>query len=96
MRRCLLFLLLFFCLLCLASCQTRAVETEKMDLSPMINPVLQLKPDNSQFVIKTDIVDVYDVVENSTQYLLAWELWQGYAEALETTLQDIGAYVDGS
>jgi len=55
-----------------------------------------MRPDNSQFVIKTDIVDVYDVVENSTQYLLAWELWQGYAEALETTLQDIGAYVDGS
>ena len=93
MRRCFLFLLLFSSLLFLVSCQTKAIEAEEVDLAPIINPVLQMRPDNSQLKIITDVVDVYDVVENSTQYLMAWQLWESYADALENTIADINVYL---
>lgn len=92
MRRCLVFLCLFSLLLCLVSCQT----TGTVDISPIVNPMLEMRPDNSILQIRTDIVDVYDVVENSTQYLMAWEMWQRYAEALEKTIHDIEDFVEGS
>ena len=93
MRRWLVFSCLFLSLLSLVSCRT--TET-RVDLEPIVNPVLQMRPDNSTLVIKNDVVDVYDVVENSAQYLLAWQMWQGYAEVLETTIHDIASMVDGS
>lgn len=79
-------------MLCLVSCQT----TGTVDISPIVNPMLEMRPDNSILQIRTDIVDVYDVVENSTQYLMAWEMWQRYAEALEKTIHDIEDFVEGS
>ena len=84
---------LIVAMLLLVSCTTTG---SRLDLEPIVDPVLQMRPDNSQLVIKTDVVDVYDVVENSTQYLLAWQMWQGYAETLEATIHDIASKVGGT
>ncbi len=45
------------------------------------------RPDNSQLTVVTGpILELKDVVHNSAQYLMAWALWENYANSLERTL----------
>ena len=88
MKRCCLRLLLLLCLLCafsFISCSTAKVECP--DITNLVDPVLMQRPDNSQLTVVTGpILEMKDVVHNSSQYLMAWELWENYADSLEKTL----------
>lgn len=89
---------LLLCMVLLASCATKTeyvTQTEYVpvyiDLTDVVDPVLRFRPDNSTYVIKTgsDVKTTFDIIDNSNQYLKAWEDWQHYATALEGTLIDI-------
>ena len=77
------------------SCRSTKVETiteyvpVEIDLTGVIEPVYELRPDNSQLQIITDVQTTLDIVNNSIQYQKAWELWQLYAETLEQTIASI-------
>ena len=76
---------LFFC----TSCQTKVVTEYvpmEMDLTDVINPVLEQRPDNSSIIINEKPDTLLAVMENSASYLYAWEMWQAYADSLEQTL----------
>ena len=97
MRRWSLFLIL--CALSLflfGSCRSTRTETiteyvpVEIDLAGVVEPVFQLRPDNSQLQFTTDVQTALDIVNNSIQYQKAWESWQIYAEALEKVIVDIG------
>lgn len=90
----------FLVLAALTSCATRPqVEyvdrTEYVpvyiDLTDVVDPVLRFRPDNSIYTIKTgtNLKTTFDIIDNSNQYLRAWEDWEHYASALEDTLKDI-------
>lgn len=79
---------LFFCAI---SCSTTKTTTEYIEVHPdltnVVDPVLMQRPDNSVLKIHPGpIFDIMDVIENSEQYLFAWEMWENYANALEQTL----------
>ena len=89
----------FSCLVlcCLAvSCATRteyeSVEVKvpvpvEIDIKDIVNPVLEQRPDNSQFVIHTtEPLRIWEQLENGATYFYAWEMWQKYAESLEQTI----------
>lgn len=77
------------------SCTSTRTETiteyvpVEIDLSGVVDPVLQLRPDNSKLDIRLDVQTTVDIVHNSVQYQNAWQNWQIYAEALEQVLEDI-------
>lgn len=90
----------FLALAALTSCATRTqVEyvdrTEYVpvyiDITDVVDPVLRFRPDNSIYEIKTgtNLKTTFDIIDNSNQYLRAWEDWEHYASALEDTLKDI-------
>lgn len=88
-------------LLCFTSCRsTKTVEIEvpvpvKIDLTDVIDPVLLLRPDNSQIKVNPGpVLTIYDVVENNAACLQAWELWENYANALEQTIFTIKERMD--
>lgn len=96
MRRCLLFFTAcVFSLFLFGSCTLTRTVTEivpvpvEIDLSEVVDPVYKLRPDNSKMEIILDVQTTLDIVNNSLQYQMAWELWQNYAEALEKTIDDI-------
>lgn len=83
-------LLLFLCLL--MSCSTTKTEYVyvKTDISDVVEPVLAQRPDNSVLKINNDqILQLVDVIENSEQYMYAWEMWENYAVLLEDTLVSV-------
>ena len=88
MRKCFFLFMLCVSLLCfftLTSCST--TEVQAPDISNIVDPVLMQRPDNSQLRIKNGpILELQDVVHNSAQYMMAWELWENYADSLEKTL----------
>ena len=61
------------------------------DLTDTVLAIISLRPDNSQYTVKTDeqLKTVWDVMSNSWSYQCAWEDWQAYAETLEGVLIDI-------
>lgn len=79
------------------SCSTTKTETEtiveyvpvEIDLTDVVDPVLRLRPDNTQLQIIEDVQTTLDIVSNSIQYQIAWERWQIYAEALEKVLNEV-------
>ena len=61
-----------------------------VDLSGVIEPVLEERPDNSVLDIHTGpVMELADVVNNSLQYQKAWEMWQNYATLLEQAILQI-------
>lgn len=71
------------------SCQTKVVTEYvpmEMDLTDVINPVLEQRPDNSSIIINEKPDTLLAVMENSASYMYAWEMWQAYADSLEQTL----------
>ena len=90
-----------FCICCFAflfifgSCRSTKTETiteyvpVEIDLAGVVEPVFQLRPDNSKLQIITDVQTNLDILNNSIQYQKAWEGWQIYAEALEKVIVDI-------
>lgn len=90
----------FLALAALTSCATKTqVEyvdrTEYVpvyiDITDVVDPVLRFRPDNAIYTIKkgTNLKTTFDIIDNSNQYLRAWEDWEHYATALEGTLIDI-------
>lgn len=93
-----LFGLLLCTILLLASCATKTeyvTQTEYVpvyiDLTDVVDSVLRFRPDNATYVVKTgnNLKTTFDIIDNSNQYLKAWEDWEHYATALEGTLIDI-------
>lgn len=81
------FLFMAFALLSISSCRT---TTPKIDLTDVVRPVLDTRPDNSILqVYPGPIYEDWQVLRNSQTYLYAWEMWQTYAEGLEDTLNEI-------
>lgn len=62
-----------------------------IDITDVVDPVLRFRPDNSIYEVKTgtNLKTTFDIIDNSNQYLRAWEDWEHYASALEDTLKDI-------
>lgn len=85
-------LLSFLCLSLLflsTSCQTKVVTEYvpmEIDLTDVVCPVLQQRPDNSKVKVIEDIQTLEDIVQNSAAYMYAWEVWESYADALEQTI----------
>lgn len=78
------------------SCKTveYITETEYVpvytDYTDIINPVLLLKPNNETYTVRSaDNLALIDIVYNSNTFLKAWQNWQLYADALESTLINI-------
>ena len=59
-----------------------------IDLNDTIKTVIDQRPDNSTYVIRTgkQLKTSWDLMYNSYTYQCAWEAWQAYAELLEDTL----------
>ena len=96
MKRWSLFLIACLCLLFLfGSCTSTRTETiteyvpVEIDLKDVVEPVFQLRPDNSKLDIHLAVQTTVDIVHNSVQYQKAWQNWQIYAEALEQVIEDI-------
>ena len=96
------FCFLSLVLVCLfTSCKsTKTVEIEvpvpvKIDLTDVIDPVLLLRPDNSQIKVNPGpALTIFEVLENQASCLQAWELWENYANALEQTIFTIKERMD--
>ena len=91
-----LFSVLLLSLFFFTSCSTAKTEyvTEyvplSVDLSGVIEPVLEKRPDNSVLDIHAGpVMELADVVNNSLQYQRAWEMWQNYATLLEQAILQI-------
>ena len=77
---------LFLCACVLVSCATPvADQKEPVDLKPSINMLFDARPDNNNFRFK-DVLSLDDVIDNSAEYLKAWNLWESYALSLEDYL----------
>ena len=84
-----LILALFLCAFFLVSCATPVAEKkEPVDLAPSITMLFDARPDNSQLRIK-DVSNISDIVDNSAEYLMAWNLWEAYAASLEEYLVNL-------
>ena len=80
---CFLFLV-FVCLFGFSSCST---TKSTIDLTDVVNPVLERRPDNTTLeVYAGPIYEDWQVMRNAATYLYAWEMWQAYADALEETI----------
>lgn len=94
---CILFLLLSFLLI---SCATRTeyetVEVKvpvpvTVDITDIVNPVLQQRPDNGSVqVYAGPVFETYQVVANMGAYFDLWQKWEAYADSLEKTIGIIG------
>ena len=82
---------LVLALLLLVSCKTPVAEQkEPVDLHPSMQLLFDSRPQDSEIDIIQDIKTLDDVIHNSGQYLMAWELWESYAESLEIYIKKIG------
>lgn len=74
------------------SVETVYVEPEPLDIGPSIQLLFDARPDDSKLVIKSSPETVYDILENSNEYLTAWGNWKNYSTSLEDylrTLQEV-------
>lgn len=101
MRTWKVFYILFLLLSCLlVSCATRTeyetVEVKvpvpvTVDITDIVNPVLQQRPDNSSVkVYAGPAFEMYQVVANMGAYFDLWQKWEAYADSLEKTIGIIG------
>lgn len=79
-------------LLLLVSCKTAPVTEQKepVDLKPSITMLFDTRPKDENFKIIEDVQTLDDIIDNSAAYLMAWELWEVYAESLERYIVNIG------
>lgn len=79
-------------LLLLVSCKTTPVAEQKepVDLKPSINMLFDTRPNNEDIRIIEDVQTLDDIIDNSAAYLMAWELWENYADSLEKYILKIG------
>jgi len=94
---CILFLLLScLCVSCATRTEYETVEVQvpvpvTVDITDIVNPVLQQRPDNSTVkVYAGPVFETYQVVANMTAYFDLWQRWEAYAESLEQTISIIG------
>jgi len=95
-KACCILCMLSLCLLCSCATRTEYIEVPtpvEIDLTDVVDPVLERRPDNSTIQVNTDVKDILDVMENAASYMYAWEMWQEYAELLESTLLLVGEKV---
>lgn len=79
-------------LLLLVSCKTTPVAEQKepVDLKPSIQMLFDTRPNNEEIRIIEDVKTLDDIIDNSAAYLMAWELWENYADSLEQYIVKIG------
>lgn len=87
MRRAVVILVVLLLIL-LTGCKStyQEAEEQKIDYGPGIQILFDSRPDNDKLEIIEDVKTIDDIVLNSATYLMAWELWEGYAESLEDYL----------
>ena len=89
MKRVILIIAIALVLL-LTGCKTTAEQkVEPIDYGPGIELLFDSRPDNDRLYIIEEVKTVDDIVSNSATYLMAWELWEVYAESLEDYLNII-------
>ena len=82
---------LVLALLVLVSCKTPVAEQkEPVDFKPSMQILFDSRPKDSEIPIVEDVKTLDDIIDNSASYLMAWELWEVYAESLEQYIQKIG------
>ena len=91
MKKALPFIVILLVVL-LTACQTpvvKVVEVEPVDLGPGIDLLFDSRPKNETLDIVENVQTLHDVINNSAEYLRAWELWETYAESLEHYLNTL-------
>lgn len=91
-RNCPLFLLLIVLALVVLLPSCRTIDhyiPANVDLTEQIDIVLKQRPDNSQIAVVAEPKDLYDISENATAFLFAWNMWEAYADAVEQTLLSV-------
>jgi len=82
---------LVLALVLLVSCRTPVAESkEPVDLRPSMQLLFDSRPKDSEIRIVEDVKTLDDIIDNSASYLMAWELWEVYAESLEQYIKKIG------
>ena len=90
MKRSTILVILLLAVILLAGCRTtEAPEVEPIDYGPGIELLFDTRPNNNELYIIEDVKTIDDIVSNSATYLMAWELWEVYAESLEDYLNTI-------
>ena len=85
-----------FMVVMLTACRTPETIVQKpepIDLTPSMTILFDTRPDNNDLEIIEDVKTLDDVIHNSAQYLMAWELWETYSDSLEVYIRKIGELV---
>lgn len=82
-------IILVLAVILLTGCKHTEQKVEPIDYGPGIELLFDTRPDNNRLYIIEDVKTVDDIVSNSATYLMAWELWEVYAESLEDYLNTI-------
>ena len=78
--------------LLLVSCrsvETVYVEPQPIDLEPSIQLLFDARPDDSKLEIIEKPETVYEILDNSNAYLMAWNNWKVYSASLENYLRGL-------
>ena len=87
MKKSWVFFCLFMALLCLFGFSSCSTTRNTIDLTDVVNPLLEQRPDNTKLeVYAGPVYEDWQVMRNAATYLYAWEMWQAYAEGLEEAL----------
>ncbi len=67
-----------------------------VDISGQTATLFAQRPDNSTFAVHSEVKDFFDMVDNASSYLAAWEAWESYATSLEKAITVIQDTLKGS
>ena len=68
-----------------------------VDISSQTATLFAQRPDNSNYAVHSEVKDFFDMVDNASSYLAAWQAWESYATSLEGALRSIeNTLKDGS
>ena len=70
---------------------------QTVDISSQTATLFAQRPDNSNYAVHSEVKDFFDMVDNASSYLAAWQAWESYATSLEGALKSIeNTLKDGS
>lgn len=93
-----LFVLVIVAVFSFVSCSTTDhYIPATVDISGQTATLFAQRPDNSNFAVHSEVKDFFDMVDNASSYLAAWQAWESYATSLEGALRSIeNTLKDGS
>lgn len=83
-------LVVLLILLLFVGCATKIETKPSLDLDSDLEEIRKLMPDNRQFEIK-EVHNVDDILQNSAQYLRAWQLWESFALSLNAFVTSLSS-----